>query len=149
MNAGANFLRERTRYGISLVFLLILTAGCGQREFAEVEGTVTLDGQPLADIEVVFLPEVEKNNRGNPSSAYTDEQGRYKLRSERDGKDGTVLGPHRVVLIDVRAQPDPLGTPAPKSRLPENYSSTAQTPLRDIEVVSGKQTFDFNIPKPK
>ena len=34
-------------------------AGCSRGpQFAEVEGVVTLDGQPLSDVEIVFLPEL-------------------------------------------------------------------------------------------
>ena len=31
-------------------------------EFAQVEGTVTLDGQPLPEVEIQFMPDPEKSN---------------------------------------------------------------------------------------
>ena len=92
---------------------------------------------------MVFLPDPEKGNRGNRASAYTDEQGRYKLRSERDRKDGTVLGPHRVVILDITSFPEPPGSgempgqppsPGKAPRVPEDYSEAARTPFKDVEV---------------
>jgi hypothetical protein len=137
-----------------------LSYGCSGRQFAEVEGTVTLDGKPLDEVEVVFVPDSLKGNPGNNASAYTDAQGHYKLRSERDQKDGTVLGPHRVILIDLPAQPDlrpgsalPPGeaarTPMPSKpktrRFPVRYEDTQLTPFKEVEVKPGKQTLDFDV----
>ncbi|MGL4551752.1 MAG: hypothetical protein ACRC33_11235, partial [Gemmataceae bacterium] len=67
--------------------LLTHAAGCG-RPLASVEGTVTLDGRPLPDAEVQFLPDPTQGTTGPPSSAYTDPDGRYATT--------TVVGTHRV-----------------------------------------------------
>jgi hypothetical protein len=120
-----------------------------RREFAEVEGVVSLAGKPVAGIEVLFLPDPEKGNQGNTSSGLTDKQGQYRLRSDRDGKDGTVLGPHRVLLIDSHANRDPAGLNNPPSRIPVEYSDAGKTPLKGIDVVPGKQTFNFDVPAEK
>jgi hypothetical protein len=127
--------------------LAVLTpfAGCGRREFAEVEGVVTLNGKAIAGIEVHFLPDPEKGNRGNTSSGLTDRQGRYRLRNDRDDKDGTVLGMHRVLLIDSYANRDPAGLTNKPSRIPTAYAEAAQTPLRDVEIKPGKQQLDFEV----
>jgi hypothetical protein len=133
-------------------------SGCGgAREFAGVEGTVTLDGRPLAEVEVVFVPDALKGNTGNNASAFTDAQGHYKLRSARDQKDGTVLGVHRVFFVDLTSVPNlsreksapgagaqaPGRTTAP--RFPEMYTDLAQTPFKDIEIKPGNQTRDFEL----
>jgi hypothetical protein len=143
-------------------------SGCnGDPEFAEVEGVVTLDGKPLPDVEVAFLPDPEKGNKGPRTASYTDEQGRYRLHCEKPIKDGAVLGPHRVCIIDVAALPTPppppgfhlKGQPMPGlsrtsskpkvSRVPAAYSNPALTPFRDIEVKRGTQTLNFDIPSGK
>jgi hypothetical protein len=84
---------------------------------------------------------------------------RHRLRSERDRKDGTVLGPHQVIVIDLPVVPDlsKIGGAAgeagqaprpskPKTRrFPARYESAELTPCKDIEVKPGKQTLDFDI----
>jgi hypothetical protein len=118
--------------------------GCSRREFAAVEGTITLDGKPLGGVEVVFLPDPEKGNLGNRASAYTDESGHYKLRCGRDNQDGTVLGPHRVCIRDI-AVADEAGKVVKPSRVPTSYADPAQTPFRAVEVKPVKQTLNFDV----
>jgi hypothetical protein len=153
--------RATTLVGLATGCLLV--GGCNSpREFAEVEGTVTVDGKPLTNVEVVFLPDPFAGNPGNNSSAYTDAQGRYRLRSAKDGRDGTVLGPHRVVFVDLTNIPnltgappaqlgfDPPapGRPKPPRFLPA-YASSTDTPFKDVDVKPGKQTMDFDLKGPR
>jgi hypothetical protein len=127
---------------VSLLALLAFTAGCGGgREFAGVEGTVTLDGKPIADVRVMFVPDALKGNKGNTAEGVTDAQGRYRLRAGRDEKDGTVLGVHRVFFVDTLAYPGS----GKKPRFPDEYSEALQTPYQDIDVKPGHQTLDFNL----
>jgi hypothetical protein len=142
----------------SVLAIVLLTAGCGgQREFAEVEGTVTFDGKPIPQVQVVFVPDATKGNKGNNATGVTDAQGHYRLRAERDGKDGTVLGVHRVFFVDLTTVPNLLGLPpepgkAPlpsgpgtPPRFPKVYGEALDTPYQDIEVKPGKQTLDFDL----
>lgn len=79
-----------TRYvGIGL---LCLVGGCGRGEMkvAPVGGTVTLDGTPLDQASVLFLPE-----KGRPSFGVTDDQGRYTLIYSKDER-GAEVGPCAV-----------------------------------------------------
>src|SRR4051794_11621485 len=107
-------MERRCRLAATLV-VAALVAGCAGREFAEVEGTVTLDGAPLPEVEVVFVPDPERGLGGNNATAYTDAQGHYRLRAVRDGRDGATLGWYRVVVIDLAAVADisRMGAPAP------------------------------------
>jgi hypothetical protein len=141
---------------------LAAVVGCTGREFAEVEGRVTLDGQPLANVQVVFLPDPDRGNRGNNASAYTDADGRYQLNTPRDNQVGTVVGPHRVVIHDLLQVVAPGGpgiapsapgatnamasAPGTKPRrFPLKYGDAADTPFKDVDVKPGKQTFDFDL----
>jgi hypothetical protein len=136
--------------------------GCGGREFAEVEGRVTLDGRPLPDVEIVFMPDPARGNQGNNASAFTDADGRYRLHAPRDNRAGTVLGPHRVVVHDLTMVVSPSGPgmappgaaaapalpQAPGSkprRFPTKYGDAAETPFKDVEIKPGKQTLDFDL----
>jgi hypothetical protein len=145
--------------------LFTAAAGCGGREFGQVEGTVTLDGVPLPDVEVVFIPDPARGSTGNNASAVTNAQGRYSLRSPREGKDGVAVGFHRVMITDLLMVTDltkagdppgagggaalpaqPKGPPGSKKRrFPLSYGDPVKTPLKEVEVKPGKQTLDFDV----
>jgi hypothetical protein len=162
-------MSRRTVCVILLALLPLLLAGCGGvPPMGTVSGVVTLDGKPLADVEVQFLPDPEQGTRGATACCYTDEQGRFTLRTERHHKDGALVGTHRVVFVDIAALPSPgdlpgmgtllgredaAGLPAvsqsgqkpKKNRVPGWYTDPNQTPFRAIEVKSGDQTLNFDL----
>lgn len=78
-------------------FLLVLafaavTIGCsdGRPKRVAVSGKVTIDGEPLVQGTVKFVPE-----NARPSAGTVDENGRFVLTCY-DGNDGAVPGVHRV-----------------------------------------------------
>jgi hypothetical protein len=142
-------------------------AGCGRGpERVEVEGVVTLDGKPLPNVEVVFLPDPERGSTGPRAAALTDAEGRYHLRSDK-GEDGAAVGKYRVLIVDNAARSMSPGKPAALAggaddaapaaggsirkpgkkggRVPVRYGSVTATPFTGIEVTSGKQRHDFKI----
>ena len=74
-----------------LIFVLV---GCGKSDppIGRVKGTVTLDGQPGADLEVSFQPKAG----GLSSSAITDASGNYELVYDGGRKEGAEVGSHLV-----------------------------------------------------
>jgi len=87
-------------------FLVIGAAGCGGGEgysTAPVSGSVTLNGAPLANAMVRFQPSA-KGNPGPASVGETDDQGMFTL-AFNDGKEGAVVGPHKVFISTRRMQP--------------------------------------------
>ena len=132
-----------------------ICAGCLGQGGAEVEGKLTMDGSPLKDAEVRFVP---GGASGRNASAYTDAEGRYKIPA---GKDGVAPGRHRVVVTDLQGvadltaagAPPPVGEGAPitqaagarKRRIPAAYGDAMETPLQEVEVKPGKQTLDFDL----
>jgi hypothetical protein len=150
-----------------LTAVLLPLAGCASKHpYGEVDGIVTLDGKPLANVEVVFLPDPEKGNTGRRSVALTDNQGRFRLASDA-GQDGAPVGFCRVCINDLLAGPPGVAIPAPlaekgaepagepnpapqaanksRSRFPSQYGSAAATPLRDIEIKPGSQSINLDI----
>lgn len=146
---------------------LLLMTGCGGPPCLSVEGTVTYQNRPLADVEVQFVPDPAEGTRGTPASAYTDAMGRYRI--EAVGREGVVRGTHRVVINDARAmmpqgaipsvdadsgearpsasvgaRPPGAGGPRPP-RFPPVYSDLNRTPLKGIAVTTPGQTLDFDL----
>ena len=70
--------------------------GCGGANYSAVSGTVTYDGEPVANIQLVFSPVSDSTAEGPPFSiAVTDDTGAFSLKT-RDGKPGAAVGLHKV-----------------------------------------------------
>ena len=83
-----------------LIAAVVIVSGCsGDQTNGPVSGKVTLDGIPLAGIEVVFSPMATEGN-SNPgvySFSMTDDQGHYELKT-RYGDRGAMIGKHMVTI---------------------------------------------------
>ena len=83
--------------------ICILQSGCGGSSgdfpIAPVSGAVTIDGSPLADATVTFVPSMgAANSEAGPfSRAKTDQDGKFSLET-RDGLRGAVVGSHQVEI---------------------------------------------------
>ncbi len=117
-----------------LVFLLaamtLSSIGCGRSDLPElgrVQGTVTLDGNPLAGVIVTFLPD-----SGRPAVANTDSEGRYDLMYTNDVK-GATVGPNTVRVL----WPDGETSTA---TIPDKYGANSEL---KTEVKPGENTFDI------
>lgn len=118
--------------------LVIAVAGCsarpaGQPEIAPVSGTVTLDGQPLAGVSVVF-----ESDRGVLSFGNTDDEGRYTVSYIRSAR-GAGLGRNVVRISTPTMGPS---SPLRKDKIPSIYN-TAST--LTVDVVKGRNVFDFTL----
>ena len=100
---------------------------------------MTLDGQPLENAFLEFIPTGDK---GSGSSGRTNAAGEYGLMFSRDTQ-GAFLGPHRVrittreITVDERQREVWL-----PERVPARYN--AQTELTS-EVKPGANRFDFDL----
>ncbi len=111
-----------------------------------VSGSVTLDGQPLADAEVRFEAE-----SGQYSVGKTDSAGRFKLQFDSI-KSGCTEG-KKIVRITTRPVTEGAGTPesddgtvnsaaASAERLPPRYNQKSEL---TAEVTPQKTSFDFTL----
>ncbi|WP_417388058.1 carboxypeptidase-like regulatory domain-containing protein [Gimesia sp.] len=122
----------------SLIFLTVCCFGCSgggtEVELEKVTGVVTMDGQPLANAVVVFIPD-----EGNPSTAQTDATGKYEL-AHRGNAMGAVPGKHKVRITT--GQP-----PAPENDPDADMSqSEAATGIGFEEMESPKKKTKDPIP---
>ncbi|MCA9028924.1 MAG: carboxypeptidase regulatory-like domain-containing protein [Planctomycetaceae bacterium] len=99
------------------VATVVFCFGCGRTdlpELAEVEGTVTLDGQPLEGVLVSFYPADE----ARPGTGVTDAEGHYELEYLY-GEEGTKVGQSRVEVTTI--WPDGEPNPGEVDRVPAQY----------------------------
>jgi hypothetical protein len=136
---------------------LITTGGCNSGPpTGDVSGTVTMDGQPVTNAIVTFVPQ----NGGQNAIGKTDDSGKYELY--RRGDRGALLGPHTVVITTVQEPSGPVEEISSdsdeylkqatggnrsdydraivKEPIPARYNK--QSTL-NAEVVKGQNTFDF------
>jgi hypothetical protein len=142
------WIDSRRAVALTALGLLALASCSGSPSLGPVEGTLRMNGKPLANVQVEFLPE----SNGPRSTGVTDQAGHYTLTSY-DQKPGAVVGNHRVLLSDLQVYDDkPAGhvkkdqdvTPVRSSRIPVQYSNTALTPLKK-EVHKEPNTIDLEV----
>ncbi len=131
---------KRTSYVmLGSLLLAVACVGCGgdDIEIASVEGTVTMDGQPLANASVVFVPE-----SGRPAGASTDENGKYVL-SFGGERQGAMLGKNRVrisTLADPSEDDDGNIIPGAPETVPMKYNTDTEL---EFVVEQKKNIADF------
>ena len=120
-----------------------LLAGCGANgdrpELGEVTGTITFNGEPLANAQIAFRP----TSGGRYSSGATDENGQYRLLYILMPEEvwGAKLGEHMVIVSTFLPEDEP-GGPQPE-RMPECYRGR-DTSLKAV-VEEGDNVIDFNL----
>lgn len=136
--------------GFVLLLILAVPACQAKPQFAEVSGVVLLDGKPMADARVEFLPDPHEGTHGPRCSGITDRDGRFILIGD-DECPGAVIGVHRVLVQDARTFPPPRnrhsgGRPPvmPPSRISPRYQNASVTPLRQ-EVKPEAQTVTVEV----
>lgn len=141
--------------GLSILFGL---TGCGGGErlppLLPVEGTVKMNGKPLASAELSFIPD-PSNKDVTIGSAFTADDGTYKVRFL--SKMGLSAGKYVVTVRksevdDISKIPDAMkNDPAQlemmgvtKPVLNDRYSSPEKSPFR-IEVAESGGPYDFEL----
>ena len=143
---------RNTTYASLLAFLFLPLAGCGEAapRIAEAEGVVLINNKPAEDIAVEFAPDPAKDTRGPVSSAITDSNGRFRLKTHK-GQDGAVVGWHRVALSDTKArqatQEQLAAGKQGSSRIPDRYSVASSSDIHK-EVKEGKNDIQIAVTVP-
>ncbi len=142
-----SIVRSRYFYA-ALSCIALAVVGCAEPlEFGQVRGTVSLNGKPLDEVRVMFLPDPLAGNKGSHSECVSNGDGKYEQVYAQDAEiKGALVGWHRVVVEDIAAENS--RDRYRKIRINASFSSSAQTPLK-FEVVPGEQTFDLELGRKK
>lgn len=121
-----------------LMIALVCCPGCGGPAKLAVEGTVTLDGQPLSEARILFVPTAE----GQKKTSCLVKGGTFRLLADV----GLLPGRYLVEIVDDPPDVDP-DLPAaerePRRLLPEVYATA--TPLQVEVDEHGAGDFDFEL----
>src|SRR4051794_26471932 len=148
---------RRTLSGAAL--LAALAAGCAKSppRITEAEGRVLLDGKPLPNAFVQFMPELSNWGAEMNSTAVTDEKGEFRLRCAYKDQPGAAVATHRVLIteapppaelrgMDGESQ-DKLGRylGSLKNRpIPDKFATYSKTPVR-VEVKADQKVYELNL----
>ena len=131
--------------GISLLLVIVLAfPGCGAKPNYAVRGSVTLDGKPLPEARVTFLP---RDSNGTAAMAITDPQGLYQLEQGFNIQ-GAAAGEYKVTIttfVDGDPFSDPPVPPIPE-KVPDRYNLNSEL---SAKIISGENVFDFPLTSKK
>jgi len=129
----------------AVVCCLAGLAGCGSsgRETVEVKGTITLDGQPLADAAVMFSgPE-----GGSPATGRTDAQGRFTIQAVPGSNSAAVSKTQtsgNAAVGEDGLMPAIGAVAAPVSLVPKKYADF-QTSGLTVDVAGGMAAVELEL----
>lgn len=126
---------------------------------APAGGTVLYNGQPLANADVVFIPE----DKGPSSIGQTAADGKFSLSA--NGRPGAMVSKHQVSIQaierrrrDGKSEPVPIQETVPESELkspyisrsliPANYANQFESGLSAEVKQSGENQFTFELTGP-
>jgi hypothetical protein len=141
-------------FGALAPVALCCLVGCGSSTSVpfnpEVEGILRYRGKPLADVQVQFVPQLEKGDTAPSSSGVTDSEGKFKLSAPSMA--GAAIGKHAVLVIQGRPS-----SAAGKSRdedgprdaggnpqLPAAYRNPASTPVQ-VTITAEQHSYEIDL----
>lgn len=127
-----------------VAFLILIAAGCrNDSGTVPVAGVLKLDGQPLKEASIHFVPQ----GSGRDATGTTDANGKFTM-STYEPRDGALPGSYKVVITPfVAAEASPVGASSEDAmtaasaaaakqkgkptdtQMPQSYTRLDQTPL--------------------
>jgi hypothetical protein len=120
---------------------LIALPGCKKAPppLVEVEGIVLLNGSPLAQAQVEFLPDLEDYGAQMNSSGVTDDQGHFTLTCVLKNEPGAVVGKHRVLVTEAPLTPEMRGSdPDSQGRYAKYFAGLKNRPIPEKYGTAGR-----------
>ena len=135
--------------------LVVACVGCTSRSgpaLAPVEGTVTMDGKPLPNAVVSFVPTNQTLGQGGRGK--TDATGKFEILTQDQQQKGLPAGTYRVAISKFvnpdgtdfvgGADADPMSS-AFKELIPPAYSDMAASRLSETIPEAGAKTLEFKL----
>ena len=115
----------RVLYSGFFVFTSIGALGCGGPALVPVEGTITLDGKPLAGATIAMeLSGGEKGMR--LFAAETDAGGSFVIKPFESTRVGALPGEYRIMIKSVKPPQDEMAV-APRDPVPVDFQNGSKT----------------------
>lgn len=112
--------------------------GCGDNKSpAKVTGTITLDGEPVQDATVTFIPESGERI----SQSMTDKSGRYELMFTAQ-LTGAVVGKHKVTIQTGSLERPSSDVKPTRETIPKKYNAESEL---IATLKSGKNVVNFEL----
>jgi hypothetical protein len=121
----------------ALGVVLLTLSGCGMGKRYPVEGKVTVNGKPLRDGKLLFVPDEAKGNEMTDAPLAQIKDGSYSLTTQ--GKEGAPTGWYGV-MVQTQYQ----GAPADAVELPLHYSDPLGSGL-SVEVVPSPEPGHYDL----
>jgi hypothetical protein len=130
----------RLLLGLPACLAIALSVGCGE-PMSYVTGTVTFDGEPAADYQVVFAPNSPELGSG---FAKTDARGRYELVTSRT-VDGVKPGSYKVKITGPVEYAAEFGDEPPAGAVPVPARYHGNNTELSAQIETGRTTLDFDL----
>jgi hypothetical protein len=138
----------------AILLLAACLTGCAGADAgpatAPVKGTVTLDGQPVANATVAFTP--ADSTTAAPAQAASDDAGNFEVTSMFEQgkvtKPGMLPGSYKISVTKLEGPPpDAQLTRAPKNVLPARYADPATSGLSAAVAAGTENTVPIELTK--
>jgi hypothetical protein len=119
--------RSKQTAALLIAGIAVATQGCSKHdglERAPINGVVTINGQPLADATIVFLPLGGSAAQGLGAVGASDAEGKFQVTSSREDDPGIPPGEYAVV-VNRWAEPD--GKVIPPNAFQADYPEARET----------------------
>lgn len=138
----------KAKFAFALTALAL--AGCEKKpkalgyEPCNAEGVVTIDGKPLPNGMVTFVPQIAESAGGHPGIASVDASGAYKLGNAENGRYKSLRPGEYVVMVVAMDLDRSHGKPSPKLSVPAKYANALESPLR-VTLKPGENRIDLSL----
>jgi len=121
-----------------LVICTLLAVGCDGSKFAEVSGTVTVDGTAVETGSITFLPA----DGQSPTAGGEIKDGKYSVKVPVGQMKVSISVPKVIGKKKIYPTPESPEMPVTKEALPERYNEKTELTL---EVKSGPNNKDWEL----